>query len=441
MAKAEVKTVMDDEARGRRLLRSSERTRVQIRAGLEGRRRGFALVLPFAGPAIVVSVAYLDPGNFAINIQAGASYGYRLVWVVVLASLMAMLFQVLSAKLGIVTGKNLAELCRDHMPRPLALSMWGISEGAAMATDLAEFVGGAVGVSLLLHVPLMAGMIITGIVTCALLLFERAGFRPLELAIGALVGVIAICYVVELVIQPVAWPRLFASQWPPQLPDSGGVLLACGIIGSTVMPHALFLHSGLMQQRAAPRTPKQRRMLLRYSRIEVTVALGIAAIINVAMLVMAADVFHAGHAQAVGLQTAYHTLGPVLGAAAAGVFLVALIASGISSSVVGTLAGQMVMQGFVDLPISVWLRRALTMIPSFLVVGFGVDATHALVLSQVVLSLALPFPVAALLWFTSRRALMGVHRNGVPTGVAAMLAAIAVVALNIALLVQFEAPS
>jgi manganese transport protein len=427
---------MDDDVRGRGLVRTSERTRAQVRAGLEGRRRGLALVLPFAGPAIVVSVAYLDPGNFAINIQAGAGYGYRLVWVVVLASLMAMLFQALSAKLGIVTGKNLAELCRDRLPRPLSLSMWLVSEGAAMATDLAEFVGGAVGVSLLLDVSLMAGMIITAVATCALLLFERAGFRPLELAIGALVGVIAICYVIELVIQPVAWPRLFSDQWPPALPDAGAVLLACGVIGSTVMPHALFLHSGLIRQRATPGTRRQRRLLLRYSRIEVVIALGIAAVINVAMVIMAADVFHSGHVQAAGLQSAYHTLGPTLGAAAAGVFLVALIASGISSSVVGTMAGQMVMQGFVDFPISVWLRRALTMIPSFLVVGFGIDATHALVLSQVALSLALPFPVIALLWFTSRRAVMGVHRNGIVTSTVATLAAIAVIALNAGLVVQ-----
>lgn len=427
---------MDDDVRGRSLVRTSERTRAQIRAGLEGRRRGLAVVLPFAGPAIVVSVAYLDPGNFAINIQAGAGYGYRLVWVVVLASLMAMMFQALSAKLGIVTGKNLAELCRDRMPRPLSLSMWFISEGAAMATDLAEFVGGAVGMSLLLDVPLMAGMIFTAIATCALLLFERAGFRPLELAIGALVGVIAICYVIELVIQPVAWPRLFSDQWPPALPDAGAVLLACGVIGSTVMPHALFLHSGLIRQRATPCTRRQRRLLLRYSRIEVVIALGIAAVINVAMVVMAADVFHSGHVQAAGLQSAYHTLGPTLGAAAAAVFLVALIASGTSSSVVGTLAGQMVMQGFVDFPISVWLRRALTMVPSFLVVGFGVDATHALVLSQVALSLALPFPVIALLWFTSRRGVMGEHRNGIVTSAVATLSAIAVVALNAGLVVQ-----
>ena len=427
---------MDDDVRGRDLVRTSERTRAQVRAGLEGRRRGLAVVLPFAGPAIVVSVAYLDPGNFAINIQAGAGYGYRLVWVVVLASLMAMLFQALSAKLGVVTGKNLAELCHDRLPRPLSLSMWLVSEGAAMATDVAEFVGGAVGVSLLLNISLLAGMIITAIATCALLLFERAGFRPLELAIGALVGVIAICYVIELIIQPVAWPRLLADQWPPGLPDAGAVLLACGVIGSTVMPHALFLHSGLIRQRAAPGSRRQRHLLLRYSRIEVVIALGIAAVINVAMVIMAADVFHSGHVQAAGLQSAYHTLGPTLGAAAAGVFLVALIASGISSSVVGTLAGQMVMQGFVHFPISLWLRRALTMVPSFLVVGFGIDATHALVLSQVALSLALPFPVVALLWFTSRRAVMGEHRNGIVTSAVATLAAIAVVALNAGLVVQ-----
>ena len=349
---------------------------------------------------------------------------------------MAMLFQALSAKLGIVTGRNLAQVCRERLPRPLALSTWAVSEAAAMATDLAEFVGGAIGVSLLLHVPMMAGMVITAAATCGLLLLERSGFRPLELAIGGLVAVIGVCYLAELVIQPVAWSGLFASQWPPRFADSGAVLLACGIVGSTVMPHALFLHSGLVQQRASPRTSKQRSTLLRYASIEAVVALGIAAIINMAMVIMAAEAFHPGRVQEAVLQSAYHTLGPLLGAAAAGVFLVALITSGISSSVVGTLAGQMVMEGFAGFRMSLWLRRAVTMVPSFIVVGLGIDATRALVLSQVVLSLALPVPVAALLWFTSRRDLMGPHRNAVPTRILAALAAGAVVVLNVVLLVR-----
>lgn len=430
---------MDDDVRGPTRARITEHARAEIRAGLEGRRHGIALLLPFAGPAVVVSTAYLDPGNFAVNIQAGARYGFTLVWVVLLASLMAMLFQALAAKLGIVTGRNLAQLCRERLPRPLALSTWAVSEAAAMATDLAEFVGGAIGVSLLLHLPMMAGMVITAIATCALLLLERSGFRPLELAIGSLVVVIGLCYLAELVIQPVAWSGLLASQWPPRLVDSGAVLLACGIVGSTVMPHALFLHSGLVQRRASPRTPEQRSTLLRYARIEAVVALGVAAIVNMAMVVMAADAFHPNRAQDAVLQSAYHTLGPLLGPAAAGVFLVALIASGISSSVVGTLAGQMVMQGFAGFPMSVWLRRAITMVPSFVIVALGIDATRALVLSQVVLSLALPVPVAALLWFTSRRDVMGRHCNGVPTRVAATFAAAAVVTLNVVLLVEAAA--
>ncbi len=429
---------MDDETKPRSTNDGGQRMRVPGHAAPEGRRRGWALVAPFAGPAIVVSVAYLDPGNFAINIQAGARYGYRLVWVVVLAGLVAMLFQALSAKLGIVTGSNLAEACRDHLPRPAAWAMWGLSEGAAMATDLAEFIGGALGVALLLHVPLMAGMFITGVATCGLLLLERSGFRPLGLAIGALVGVIAVCYIVELIVQPVDWPQLWSSQWPPRLGGREGVLLACGIIGSTVMPHALFLHSGLVQQRGAPRATRQRRTRLRHARVELIVALGLATAINVAILVMAADAFHAG-AHAGDLQSAYHTLVPILGAAAAGVFLVALIAAGISSSVVGTLAGQMVMQGFVRRPVSIWLRRAITMIPAFVVVGLGTDVTRALVLSQVLLSLALPFPVAALLWFTGRRAIMGDFRNGVFTQAVAVIAAVAVVGLDVALVLQVVA--
>ncbi|RFU45044.1 Nramp family divalent metal transporter [Paraburkholderia sp. DHOC27] len=412
------------------------RTSRAIRDALEGRSHGIALVLPFAGPAVVVSVAYMDPGNFATNIQAGAHYGYALLWVVLLANLVAMLFQTLSAKLGIVTGCNLAELCRDHFPAPLVYAMWVVSEIAAMATDLAEFLGGAIGLALLFHMPLLAGMIVTAIVTYVLLLFEKAGFRPLELAIGALVGIIGLSYLAEVLIAPVTWPAVFRHLVTPQLPDAGAITIAVGIIGATVMPHALFLHSGLTQHRATASNEGERVKLLRYSTIEVVIALTLAGLINMAMVIMASSAFHAGHPEVAEIEAAYHTLAPLLGIGAAGIFLLSLIASGISSSVVGTMAGQMIMQGFVGFQIPLWVRRAITMVPSFAVVAMGVNATRALVISQVVLCFALPVPMAALVWFTCHGKVMGAYKNRLVMIVAGSASALAILALNVVLLLQ-----
>ena len=408
----------------------------KVREALEGRRRGAALLLPLAGPAVIVSVAYMDPGNFATNIQAGARYGYALLWVVLLANAVAMLFQALSAKLGIVTGRNLAELCRERLPAPLVWCMWIVSEIAAMATDLAEFLGGAIGLALLFHLPLIAGMAVTALVTYGLLFFERAGFRPLELVIGALVGLIGLCYLLELFIVPVAWTGVLHGTFTPHLPDAQAVTIAVGIVGATVMPHALFLHSGLTQARVQPRNDAERARLLRFSNVEVVVALAFAGLINMAMVIMASASFHQGHADVAEIETAWHTLAPLFGVAAAGIFLASLIASGISSSVVGTLAGQMIMQGFVGFQIPLWLRRLVTMAPSFAVVGLGVNATDALVASQVVLSLALPFPMAALVVFTCRRDIMGAYANRAWVAWLAVLGALAVLALNALLLVQ-----
>lgn len=403
---------------------------------LSGRRRGLSALLPFAGPAMVVSVAYIDPGNFATNIQAGARYGYALLWVVLLANLVAMLFQSLSARLGIVTGRNLAELCRDRLPRPLVYLMWVVSELAAMATDLAEFLGGAIGLSLLFHMPLLVGMAITGIVTYALLLLEGKGYRRLELTIGALVGVVGLSYLVELFIAPVGWKSLGQQIFVPNIPDSAAIAIAVGIIGATVMPHALFLHSGLTERRAQPKNDGERRRIIRLSNLEVILALSVAGLINLAMVVMAAGAFHGSHPDVAKIETAYQTLVPLLGGAAATIFLVSLVASGFSSSVVGTMAGQMIMQGFVDFRIPIWLRRAITMLPSFAVVLAGVDATRALVLSQVALSIALPFPMIALVWFTSRRDVMGAFRNGMLVVGLAALAALVVLGLNVLLLLD-----
>jgi manganese transport protein len=414
----------------------TERTVATAQAVLAGQRGGWRAYLAFAGPAVIASIAYMDPGNFATNIQAGAKYGYGLLWVVLLANLIAMLFQALSAKLGIVTGRNLAELCREQFPRPVVWGMWGVSEIAAMATDLAEFLGGAIGLSLLFQMPLLAGMVITGIVTYGLLMFESFGFRPIELIIGSMVSIIALCYLVEMFIVPVDWVSAAFHTVTPQLADAQALLLAVGIIGATVMPHAIYLHSGLTQSRMPVRNDGERRKVLRFSNQEVIIALAVAGLVNMAMVMMASGAFHAGHPDVAQIETAYHTLTPLLGIGAAGVFLVSLIASGVSSSTVGTMAGQMIMQGFVGFKIPIWLRRVVTMVPAFVVVAMGVNATNALVVSQVVLSIALPLPMISLLMFTRRADIMGQFANGRVTQAAALIGTAVVLLLNLFLIVQ-----
>ena len=404
-------------------------------AGGAARRAGAPTWLS-PGPAVIASIAYMDPGNFATNIQAGAKYGYGLLWVVLLANLIAMLFQALSAKLGIVTGRNLAEMCREQFPRPVVWAMWVVSEIAAMATDLAEFLGGAIGLSLLLQMPLLAGMAVTAVVTYGLLMFEGFGFRPLELIIGALVSVIGLCYLVEMFIVPVDWVSAAIHTVMPQIADAEALLLSVGIIGATVMPHAVYLHSGLTQARMPVRDDAERRKVLRFSNQEVIIALAVAGLVNMAMVMMASGAFHAGHPEVAEIETAYHTLTPLLGVAAVGVFLISLIASGVSSSTVGTMAGQMIMQGFVGFRIPIWVRRLVTMVPAFIVVGLGANATSALVISQVVLSLALPLPIIALLIFTRRADIMGQFTNSRLTQLAALIGTGIVLLLNTFLILQ-----
>ena len=414
----------------------SERTVSAARPLLAGQRGSVRAYLAFAGPAVIASIAYMDPGNFATNIQAGAKYGYTLLWVVLAANLIAMLYQALSAKLGIVTGHNLAEMCREHFPRPVVWAMWVVSEIAAMATDLAEFLGGAIGLSLLFQMPLFAGMAVTAVITYGVLMFEGYGFRPIELIIGSLVSIIALCYVIELFIAPVDWTSAAMHTVLPQIPDAEALLLSVGIIGATVMPHAVYLHSGLTQARMPVRNDTERRKVLRFSNQEVIIALAVAGLVNMAMVMMASGAFHAGHPEVAEIETAYHTLTPLLGIGAAGVFLLSLIASGISSSTVGTMAGQMIMQGFIRFRIPILVRRLVTMIPAFVVVALGANATNALVISQVVLSIALPLPMISLLIFTSRRDVMGQFVNSRPTFGAAVVGTIVVLLLNIFLILQ-----
>ena len=401
------------------------------------RKSGLARLLPFLGPAFIASVAYMDPGNFATNIQGGAQYGYVLLWVIVASNLMALLIQTLSAKLGIASGNNLAEQCRISFPRPITLMMWVLMEIVAMATDLAEFLGAALGFNLLFGIPLWAAGILTGIATFLILGLERRGFRPLEAVITVMVGVVAVCFLVETILDKPAWGQVVYHAFVPQLPTAESVVLASGILGATVMPHAIFLHSALTQGRIVTRSPVQLRRLFRFEIIDVLIAMGLAGMINAAMLIMAASTFHAQGLTSVGtIQEAYRTLEPLLGSAASSVFAISLLASGLSSASVGTMAGQTIMQGFLERQIPAWIRRLVTMAPSLIVIAIGLDPTRTLVISQVVLSFGLPFAVIPLVLFTQRRELMGVLVNHRLTTILASLAAALIIALNLYLLYQ-----
>ena len=394
-------------------------------------------LLPFMGPAFVASVAYVDPGNFATNIQGGAEYGYMLLWVIVASNLMAMLIQSLSAKLGIATGRNLAELCRDEYPRPMVWGMWVISELVAMATDLAEFLGAALGFYLLLGIPLLPAALITAVVTFAILGLQRYGFRPLEAVITALVGVIATSYIVETFLETPDWGLLARSAVTPRFAGTESVLLAVGILGATVMPHVIFLHSSLTQHRIQPGNEAESKLLYRYQLVDVTIAMGLAGMINAAMLIMAAATFHAGGLTHIAsIEEAHRTLTPLLGGMASTVFAISLLASGLSSSTVGTMAGQVIMQGFLHWHVPLLVRRGVTMLPALIVIALGFDPTRTLVLSQVVLSFGIPFALIPLVLFTRRRDLMGVLVNRRLTTMLAVLATGVIVGLNVYLLVN-----
>ncbi len=388
-------------------------------------------LMPFLGPAFIASVAYVDPGNFATNIQGGAQFGYLLLWVIVASNLMAMLIQTLSAKLGIATGMNLAEQCRARFPRPVVIAMWILMEIVAMATDLAEFIGAALGFQLLMGVPLFAGALLTALATMLILGLERYGFRPLEAVISSMVGMIALCYLLETIIGKPDWGLVAYHAFVPRFAGTESVLLASGILGATVMPHAIFLHSALTQGRIVVRDKKRLQSLYRFEIADVVIAMGIASFVNAAMLIMAAATFHTtGHAAIGTIEEAYRTLEPLLGSSAKWIFGLSLLLSGLSSSAVGTSAGQVIMQGFIQRHIPIWVRRLVTMAPSLVVIGAGLDPTRTLVVSQVVLSFGLPFAIVPLVMFTRRPDIMGELANKrLTTAIAGMIAGI-ILALN-----------
>jgi manganese transport protein len=368
-------------------------------------RTGWRRLTPFLGPAFVASVAYMDPGNFATNISGGAKYGYMLLWVILLASLMAMLIQNLSAKLGIVTGKNLPEVIRERFPKKLVWFYWAQAELVAMATDLAEFLGASLAFTLLFGIPLLAGAILTGIVTFALLGLQARGFRPIEIAITAFVTVIAGAYVVQVALSR---PNLeVLGGFVPKFDGADSLYLAVGIIGATVMPHVIYLHSALTQNRIPTENKAQTKRLLKFNNIDVVLAMSIAMLINMSMLIAAAATFFTTNKEITELTEAYKTLTPLLGGGAAIAFGIALLASGLSSSAVGTMSGQVIMQGFVGFRIPLWLRRSITMLPAFAVILAGLNPTNTLVLSQVVLSFGIPFALIPLLMFTANKNIMG----------------------------------
>ena len=376
-----MKNILDSSA-----IINDNRTRILAEEALSGKSQKGIIrrLIPFLGPAFIASIAYVDPGNFATNIQGGAEFGYILLWVILASNLMAMLIQALSAKLGIATGNNLAEHCRNNFSKPVVYSMWVLMELVAMATDLAEFLGAAIGFQLLFGFPLIIGGILTAICTFLILGLERYGFRPLEIAITVLATIIALCYILETILDKPDIKQLLYHAVVPQFSGTESILLATGILGATVMPHAIFLHSALTQQRITVKHPDKLKKLFHFEILDVLIAMGIASFVNMAMLIMASSTFHQhGYTNVATIEDAHLTLTPLLGQAASWIFAISLLASGLSSSTVGTSAGQVIMQGFLHKHIPVWLRRLVTLIPSMIVIAVGLDPTRTLVISQV----------------------------------------------------------
>ena len=405
---------------------------------LAGERRGIRKYWPFLGPAFIAAVAYVDPGNFATNMAAGAKFGYLLLWVVLAANLTAMLIQSMSAKLGIATRRNLPEICRERFSRRTSFALWIQAEVVAMATDLAEFMGAAIGLQLLFGIALFPAALLTGVAAFAILALQAKGFRRLESVIAGLILVIVASFAVQVVMSHPDRSAIVHGLFVPRFDGTESVLLAAGILGATVMPHVIYLHSALTQHRLVGANDEARRRIFRFERVDVVMAMGIAGVINMSMLVTAAAVFHDKGLVDVGddLGEVYDQFGIDPGTAAATLFGVALLASGLSSSSVGTLAGQVVMQGFVNRRIPLFLRRFVTMLPALVIIALGVDPSRALVLSQVVLSFGIPFALVPLVLFCRDRSLMGELVNRRSTTIAAWIVAAAIITLNVFLLEQ-----
>ena len=399
-------------------------------------RRGVRAVWPFLGPAFVAAVAYVDPGNFATNVAAGSKYGYALLWVVLASNLMAMLIQSMSAKLGIATGLNLPEACRERFPRPVSLGLWVQAELIAMATDLAEVIGAALGLNLLFGIPLFPAAVIAGAFSFGILALQTyGGFRHLEAVIVGFVGIILVGFAVQVVAAHPSGTGILKGLSTPKFDGANSVLLAVGILGATVMPHVIYLHSALTQRRVTPKDDRERLRLFRFERVDVMIAMTIAGVVNMSMIVMAAGVFHSrGLTGVEDIDQVASGLGHIIGAHAEMFFGIALLASGLSATSVGTLAGQVVMQGFVRRRIPVFLRRGVTLAPALIIVAIGVNPSTALVLSQVALSFGIPFALIPLVMICRDRRTMGNLVNRPATNAAAYVVAALIVGLNLFLL-------
>jgi len=405
-------------------------------ASLKGDRRGIRKLWPFLGPAFIAAVAYVDPGNFATNISGGAQFGYLLLWVILTSNLMAMLIQSMSAKLGIATGKNLPEVCRERFPRFVTLGLWVQAEVIAMATDLAEFIGAALALNLLFGIPLFPAGLLTAVGAFGILELQRRGFRPLEAVISALVGVIVVAFAFQMFYAQPEGDRILAGLFTPRFAGTESVLLAAGILGATVMPHVIYLHSALTQRRVVGRTDEERKKIFRFELVDVVIAMAIAGTINASMLIMAAALFHEGGLNVGDIDFAFEQLKVLEGNTAAILFGVALLASGLSSSSVGTMAGQVVMQGFINRRIPLFLRRLITMTPALVILAIGLNPSRSLVMSQVVLSFGIPFALIPLLIHCRNRSVMGVLVNRRVTTAIATVVVTLIVSLNVFLLYQ-----
>ena len=413
------------------VLRAAERS-------LSGERRGVRRYTPFLGPAFIASVAYVDPGNFATNMAGGAKFGYMLLWVVLVANLMAMLIQSMSAKLGIATGMNLPEVCRERFPRRVTFGLWVQAELIAMATDIAEFVGAAIGVNLLTGMPLFPAALLVGVAAFVILGLQARGFRKFEAVVAVFVGVIVVAFGFQVFKASPSGSGIAHGLFVPSFDGTESVLLAVGILGATCMPHVIYLHSALTQRRIVGATPEARKKIFRFELVDVVIAMTIAGLINMSMLITAAAVFHSRGLDNIGddLNAVYDGLDLYLGSGAAIMFGIALLASGLSSSSVGTMAGQVVMQGFIRRQIPLSVRRTITMIPALVIIAAGVNPSKALILSQVVLSFGIPFALIPLVMFCRDHALMGTLVNRRSTTMAAVIVTIIIVALNAFLLEQ-----
>ncbi|WP_050616075.1 Nramp family divalent metal transporter [Bacillus testis] len=404
------------------------------RMTLEGKTKGWKRILPFLGPAFIASVAYIDPGNFATNIAAGSQYGYLLLWVIALSNLMAVLIQSLSAKLGIATGKNLPEVAREHFPKSVSIGLWIQGELVIMATDLAEFIGAALGMNLLFGIPLVPAALITAVLSFAILAIQQRGFRPLEIVITGMVLIVVLAFGIQVFYAEPEISPLLAGLFEPKFQGVDSILLAAGILGATVMPHAIYLHSALTQNRVIGATENERKKIFRFEFIDIVIAMLIAGAINASMLIVAAALFFKNGLNIEDLDVAYQQFDHLIGPVSAILFGVGLLIAGLSSSSVGTMSGDIIMQGFTKMHIPLYIRRLVTMIPPIVLIALGINPTYALVMSQVALSFGIAFALVPLIMFTSNKKIMGGMVNHKVTTSVAWGISVIIIALNLFIL-------